>query len=409
MRHRFNYSGRQAMKKRLRPTVALVVESSRSYGRRMLRGIAQYSRAKANWSLLHEEMTLDASLPHWLAGAKVSGVIARVDTHTLESLRQLAVPIVDVRCRNLYPGIPQVETDDNAVAQLAFNHLRDCGFRKFAFCGFRDAHYSENRLTHFGELCRNGGFPLSIYETDSTTKQITSIERAGVTDVAALSKWLGSLEPATGLFVCNDIRGQQVLNACRNSGILVPDDIGVVGVDDDSTICPLCDPALSSVRPDAERVGYRAAEVLNDLILGGSERTSVELVPPIAVTQRLSTQVSAVEDRELARVCRFIREHACDGIDVNAVVEFSSISRRTLERRFRQELGRTPHQELMLVQVARVKQLLEESSFTLEEIASMTGYSHPERLGVVFKRETGSTPGDYRRRQKRGIGKVATT
>ncbi len=366
----------------------------------MLRGIAKYSSAQGNWSLLHEEMTIDAPLPTWLAGAQVSGVIARVDTHTIEPLRRLGVPIVDVRCRNSYRGIPQVETDDGAVSQLAFNHLQDRGFRKFAFCGFRDVHYSETRLRHFSELCANAGFPLAVYQTDSATQPITSIERAGVTDVHSLSQWLQSLEPATGLFVCNDIRGQQVLNACRNLGILVPDEIGVVGVDDDGTICPLCDPTLSSVRPDAERVGYRAAEVLNELILGASAHSTVELVPPIGVTQRMSTQVSAVEDRELARVCRFIRQHACEGIDINDVVEFSSLSRRALERRFRQELDRTPHQELMLVQVTRVKQLLRESSFTLETIARMTGYSHPERLGVVFKRETGMTPGEYRRQQK---------
>lgn len=388
------------MKKKQPLTVALMVESSRSYGRRILRGIAKYSSAQGNWSLLHEEMTIDAPLPDWLAGAKVSGVIARVDTHTIEPLRKLGVPIVDVRCRNSYRGIPQVETDDGAVAQLAFNHLQDRGFRKFAFCGFRDVHYSETRLRNFSEFCVNAGFPLSIYQTDSETKPISSIERAGVTDVHSLTQWLQSLEPATGLFVCNDIRGQQVLNACRNSGILVPDEIGVVGVDDDATICPLCDPTLSSVRPDAERVGYRAAEVLNELIQGGPEHALVELVPPIGVTQRMSTQVSAVEDRELARVCRFIRQNACEGIDIKDVVEFSSLSRRALERRFRQELDRTPHQELMLVQVARVKQLLQEDSFTLETIARMTGYSHPERLGVVFKRETGVTPGEYRRQQK---------
>lgn len=392
------------MKKIERRRVALVVESSRSYGRNLLRGIAQYSRKQGNWSLLHEEMTIDASLPHWLAGAGVSGVIARVDTLTLAPLRKLGVPIVDVRCRNSHTGIPQVETDDCAVAELAFHHLCERGFRKFAFCGFRDAHFSDVRLRHFREFCAVADYPLSVYETDGETKTITSIERAGVTDVKSLSKWLVSLDPATGLFVCNDIRGQQVLNACRNSGILVPDEIGVVGVDDDDAICPLCDPTLSSVRPNAERVGYRAAEVLEELMQGQCEHVSVELVQPIGVTQRMSTQVSAVEDRELARVCRFIREHACEGIDIKDVVEFSTLSRRALERRFRQELDRTPHQELMSIQIARVKQLLDETSVKLEEIASMTGYSHPERLGVVFKRETGMTPGEYRRKQDHAPG-----
>ncbi|WP_404308866.1 AraC family transcriptional regulator [Neorhodopirellula lusitana] len=387
-----------------RRRVALIIESSRSYGRNLLRGIAQYSRTHGNWSLMHEEMTIDASLPQWLAGAGVNGVIARVDSHTLDPLRQLSIPIVDVRCRNAHTGIPQVETDDRAVARLAYQHLSERGFQRFAFCGFREAHYSYNRLRFFRECCEASGKSLAVYETDGATKPITSIERAGLTDDLALSRWLKTLQPATGLLVCNDIRGHQVLAACRDAGILVPDELGVVGVDDDDVICPLCDPPLSSVRPDAERVGYRAAAVLDELMQGNPVHDTMELVPPVTVTQRMSTQVSAVEDRELARVCRFIREHACDGIDVNDVVEYSALSRRALERRFRQELDRTPHQELMNVQVARVKQLLKETSLKLEQVSRMAGYSHPERLGVVFKRETGMTPGEYRRQANHAGG-----
>lgn len=120
-------------------------------------------------------------------------------------------------------------------------------------------------------------------------------------------------------------------------------------------------------------------------------------VPPKEIVQRLSTQVNAVEDRELARVSRFIREHACDGIDVSDVAQFTSLSRRQLERRFRNELKRSLHEEITANQIDRVKQLLRESTMTLEQIAPLAGYSHKERLSAVFKRETGQTPGEYRR------------
>ena len=213
-----------------------------------------------------------------------------------------------------------------------------------------------------------------------------------------MSAWLASLARPTGLFVCNDIRGQQVLNACRGLDLTVPDDIAVIGVDDDDAICPLSDPPLSSVRPDAERVGYQAAETLHAMMNGKPAPTSVQYVSPTTVVQRMSTQALAVEDREVARVCRFIREHACDGIDVNDVAEFTSLSRRQLERRFRNELNRTPHEEITAAQVAKVKQLLVETRMTLEQIASLAGYSHKESLSAVFKREVGETPGEYRRR-----------
>ncbi len=215
-------------------------------------------------------------------------------------------------------------------------------------------------------------------------------------DIEPMSKWLAKLERPTGLFVCNDIRGQQVLNACRTAEIAVPDDIGVIGVDDDDAICLLCDPPLSSVRPDAERVGYRAAELLNQMLAGAESNTSVEYVPPKSVSERLSTKVVAVEDVELARVCRYIRQHACDGINVGDVAQYSSLSRRQLERRFQDELGRTPHEQITAIQIDRVKQLLRETDMTLEQIAPKAGYSHKESLSAVFKRETGLTPGEYR-------------
>ena len=118
------------MKPESRSGVALLVEASRAYGRELLRGVALFARTHAKWSLLHQEMTLDSGVPDWLMNAQVRGVIARVDTHTIDPLRKLNVPIVDVRCNHKFPGIPQVETDNRRVAKLAFQHLWDRGFRR---------------------------------------------------------------------------------------------------------------------------------------------------------------------------------------------------------------------------------------------------------------------------------------
>jgi LacI family transcriptional regulator len=386
------------MQPRTRKNVALIIESSRSYGRSLLRGIAQFSRTKGNWSLLHEEMTIDATLPSWLAESEVDGIIARLDNHIIDPLRRLNIPIVDVRCRRNYTGIPQVETDDRAVARLVFEHLWQRGFRRFAFCGYRGAHYSETRLSCFREMVSAENCPLSVYETDGASEAaLTSIERSGVLDVKPLSKWLSGLQAPTGLFVCNDIRGQQALNACRKLRISVPDDLGVIGVDDDDAICPLSDPPLSSVRPNAERIGYRAAESLAGLMNGEASSINTEYIPPTGVAQRLSTQVIAVEDREVAQACRFIRENAGTRIDVSDVAKLTRLSRRQLERRFRIALNRTPHQEITAAQIARVKQLLIETDLTLEQLAPLAGYDYKEHLSVVFKRETGETPGQFRR------------
>lgn len=386
------------MKFNTRPAVALHVESSRAYGREMLQGVALYARTRSDWSLLHQEMALDSDLADWIRNSAVSGVIARVDTHTVDALRELNVPIVDVRCHRQFPGIPQVDTDNHQVAELAFQHLWDRGFRRFAWCGYQFATYSDERLEAFRELVASSGHPLSVYESRSELNtSLTTIEQGGITDVEPLSEWLTSLERPTGLFVCNDIRGQQVLNVCRKLRIAVPDDIAVIGVDDDEAVCQLSDPPLSSVRPDAASVGYRAAEILDGMMQGVLAPQDIEAIPPTRVVERLSTQVVAVTDRELARVCRFIRENACRDIKVGDITQFSSLSRRQLERRFREELGHTPHEEITAVQVRRVKQLLTETEMTLEQIAPLAGYKHKESMSAVFKRETGETPGEYRR------------
>jgi len=382
-----------------RPKVALLVESSRSYGRGLLRGIARYARTYTNWSLLHQEMTIDAQPPHWLTEIPVDGVIARVDAHNVDSIRRLKAPIVDVRCRRAFTGIPRVDTDDCQVAQLAFEHLYQRGFRRFAFCGFQYTHYSDARKKHFAQRVAETGCTLSVYDSPAQPgAPVTNTEEAGLVDNEALSQWLKGLVPPTGLFVCNDIRGQQLLNVCRSLGLVVPDDLAVIGVDDDDTICPLSDPPLSSVRPDVEQVGYRAAQRLEQMMLGGQVVEDVEYIPPVDVVQRLSTQAEAIEDRELSRVCRFIRQHACQGIDVHDVSEFSSLSRRQLERRFRELLGRSPKEEITAVQIGRVRQLLAETELTLEAISPLAGYTHKESLCAVFKRETGETPSEYRRR-----------
>lgn len=356
-----------------------------------------FARTQVDWSLLHQEMMLDSELPDWIEQAGINGVIARVDTHTIAPLRHLRVPIVDVRCNRKFQGVPQVETDNEAVARLAFEHLWERGFRKFAFSGFRFASYSLARRDHFHNMVREAGCELSIYESGgSPSGTLTAQEQSGVYDLQQMAEWIDSLDRPTGILVCNDIRGQQLMNACRSVNVSIPDDIGVIGVDDDDAICMMCDPTLSSVRPNAERVGYRAAEVLHGMLSGIAPEQETEYITPLSVTERQSTQVVAVEDEELARVCRFIRMAACDGINVADVVDFSSLSRRPLERRFREELDITPRELITDIQIQRVKQLLRETDMTLEQISKRTGYSHKERLSAVFKRETGQTPGCYR-------------
>lgn len=388
-----------------RPKVALLIESSRSYGRGLLRGIASYAHLHTNWSIVHQELSSDAITPEWLHNSNVEGILARIENPaTIQIIEQLGVPTVDLRCLFDIDRVPKVETDDEQVAQLAFDHLVDRGFRRFAFCGFESANYSVRRRDFFRSIAETHGYPLTVYESPSQKMCNTAqIEIAGLFDTESLRRWLETLQPPTGLFVCNDIRGQQVLDQCREAEISVPEDVGVIGVDDDDVICPLCDPPMTSVQPDTHRVGFMAAEILAEMMHGKSIDSSTAYVAPLGVVERLSTQVVATDDREVAKACRFIRQYACDGIDVADVAQATSLSRRQLERRFRMALDRTPADEITKHKIARAQQLLRETDLSLEKIADRAGYSHTESLCTAFRREAQETPNTYRKRNRRRL------
>jgi LacI family transcriptional regulator len=199
-----------------------------------------------------------------------------------------------------------------------------------------------------------------------------------------------------GILAAYDIRGQRVLDACRGAGLAIPDEVAVLGVDNDELLCELASPPLSSVMPNTLRTGYEAAALLDRMMRGEAVRPVAHLIPPVGVVARQSTDVLALEDRAVAQAVRFIREHACEGINVGDVLQGVTLSRRVLEQRFRRLLGRTPREEILQVRLARVKQLLTETDLTLYQVAERTGFEHVEYLSVVFKRETGRTPRQFR-------------
>jgi LacI family transcriptional regulator len=219
-------------------------------------------------------------------------------------------------------------------------------------------------------------------------------------DVAAeareLARWLKELPKPVGIMACYDIRGQQVLDACRGAGLAVPDEVAVIGVDNDTLLCELASPPLSSVIPNAHRAGYEAAALLDKLMEGKRVPATARLIAPLGIAERQSTDVLAVDDRNVARAVQFIREHACEGINVSDVLRVVPLSRRVLEQRFQRLLGCTPREEILHVRLARVKQLLGETELPLYLVAERTGFEHVEYLSVVFKRETGRTPSAWR-------------
>lgn len=391
-----------------RRTIALLIESSRAYGRGLLRGIAKYANGPANWGLLHQEWELDEKMPAWLVKGSCDGVIARIETTAqLRALRKLAVPVVDLRGLRRYPDTPLIETDDQVVSRLAADHLLARGFRSLAYCGIAGANYSSNRRQHYVDYLRGVGIEPLIYEGLAVPRGATTRQRESeaMFHERELGHWLEKLPKPIGMMACNDIRGRQVLSACRDRKILVPDEVAVIGIDNDEVLCELANPPLSSVIPATERIGYEASELLDRMLRGKAPGFELQLVQPLGIATRRSTDIMAIEDPVIKTAIQFIRENVCANIKVPDVLEFlsqrlpdQSISRSTLERKFFHLLGRSPKDEILRVRIERIRQLLLETNDSVATIASSVGMDHAEHLSAIFKRETGDTPGAYRLR-----------
>ena len=383
-----------------RPKIALLIESSRVYGRGLLRGIAGYARTHGPWSFYYHERSLGGEAPDWMKDWRGDGIIVRADNMRLvETVRDLGLPTIDLSGRFHLPDIPQIDTNDREVVRLAAQHLIDRGFRQFAYFGFPGLGYSDNRQRFFTEHLSELGIEPHVFDIPMASPELdtSSIEESGMMQQRLISEWLMSLPKPIGIMACNDLRARHLLDTCREIALRVPDDVAVLGVDNDLEICELSDPPLTSIEPNTERIGFEAAALMASMLAGGHAPEQTLFVDPISVVTRRSTDVLAISDTELVRAVSYIRENACQGITVTDVLREVSISRSSLERRFAKVFDTSPKAEIIRVRLARVKQLLVETDYSLPIIADMTGFSHAEYMSALFRSKIGTTPGGYRR------------
>ncbi len=394
-----------------RMRIALLIESSRAYGRGLLRGIAAYA-CRTNWALFHQDWGLSEGVPDWFRDWQGDGIIARLDSLRLvREVQEKGLPTVDLRGAYSVEGIPVINSNQQAVARLALEHLLERKFQHYAFCGFTGVNYSDQRCQHFVEGVRKAGYDVAVYENPwrSPAASTPETEAKGLLAEHSLADWLRSLPKPVGLMASNDIRAQQVLRVCAEHGLSIPDEVAVVGVDNDDLLCELCIPPLSSVEPDTKTIGYNAAALLDQMLQGSTPPVEAPPVCPVGVVARQSTDVVAVDDADLAAAVRFIREHACEGISVDDVLQHVQLSRSTLARRFQALMGRSAKAEILRVRLGRAKQLLRSTDCSLAEIAELTGFGYPANLSDAFSNETGQTPGQYRAELRAVTSAVSTT
>jgi LacI family transcriptional regulator len=383
-----------------------MIETSTVYGRNLLQGITRYLRSHRSWSIYLEQREVDTVPPGWLRTWRGDGVISRwSDPHVVESLGRQDLAAVDLSDRRPPFGLARINSDDRAIGRLGAEHLLERDFRSFAYCGFSGELWAVRRAEAFFGTLVEAGHECRRYDSPWTGAG-AHVQEA---EQAKIGGWLRSLPRPVGIMACNDVRGIDVINACQTHGLKVPDEVAVVGVDDDVLLCEICSPPLSSIVPNIERIGYEAAALLDRLMEGERAECEEKFIAPLGVTDRQSTDVLSVGDPALGTAVRFIRENACHGITVADVLDQLIISRSTLERSFRSTFGRSPQAEIRSVQLARARQLLAETDHPVHRIAELVGFEHVEYFNVVFKREIGQTPGHYRRQARAHNGGAPET
>lgn len=370
--------------------VAVLQEFTNIDGMLRHRGIARYAHQHADWHLLHFVQTGLACLSE-KQKKNVDGIISgSTSGRLLEQYHRLGLPTVYMIQTSKPHGVPMVCADNAAVGRLAAEHLLGLGLRNFAYLELPMAPDNDFRRDSFASTLLTAGYPCrSLYferwwDADAFEAYVSQVQ-----------KWLQTLDTPLGVMTFCDYVTVSFMSAVKVAGYRVPDDVAVVGVDDDIR-CEFCKPMLSSINLNADRIGYEAAALLDRLLQGEPAPDQPILIPPLGVMVRASTDMLAVEDEKVAAALRLIRLEATDGLHVLELAERLETSERSLELKFRQCLGRTPQEELWRVRTEKAKKLLAETDWTLVRIAVETGFSSASHLSRVIKQETGQTPKNYR-------------
>lgn len=381
-----------------RPAVALLIETSNAYARGLLWGIVSYIRTHQPWSIYLPEQGRGDSSADWLLRWRGDGLIARIENARIAALvARTALPVVDVSAGRYLPNVPCVETDNETIAEAAVDHFVERGFRNLAFYGEPVFAWSNERQQYFQQIVTQRGLRCFLFKPSSSRGRMKVLSARQQQELA---EWVRSLPKPAGVFACYDIKAQQLLEVCRTLGLAVPEELAVLGADNDELLCNLTTPPLSSVILNPHRTGYEAAALLDRLLSGHKVPPEVTPIAPLGIQTRQSSDTLAIDNRDVAAAIRFIREHACAGINVEDVLSAVPLSRRVLESLFRKYLGCTPHEEIVRLKVERVKLLLAETDLGMTEIARRAGFHHVEYLSAAFKKTVGVSPRQYRRRSQ---------
>lgn len=380
---------------RIPKRVAILVDTSTTWGREIIAGIHRYSQECGNWELFVEPRGLEQRRwlpPEW----KGDGVIARVGFVDLaKRLKQMKLPVVNVSAITLPKvNFPRVVSDQEAAASLAAEHLLARGFRSFGYFSLLGLEYVTEHQRAFGDALRLAGHRCEVF----AVQPHLGSEPTWNLDMKRLGIWLKGLPKPLAVFTWNSSSARDLIYACQRSGLAVPEEIAVLSGSDDELFCEVTPVPISAVRLHSEQIGYRAAEELDEMMSNpGANLQQEVLIAPRGVMERRSTDTLAVDDAAMVKALRFIREDPSRVMTVTDVARKAGLCRRALELRFQNLLGRTPAAEIRRVRIDHAIYLLQQTNLSVATVAERSGFSSPEYMASVFKSQLAKSPLHFRK------------
>jgi LacI family transcriptional regulator len=376
--------------------VGLVVPSG---WRQMIEGVVRYAYPQHQWRVKWFSGWGGTDLVADAFREKFDGMIVTEDRPGLADA-VAAGPWPTVLASDSFgnAAIPAVDVDNDAVGQLAAQYLLNRGFERFVVCGDPSMYFSRLRCRSLVRAITDAGKTAVPFEQKLMESDIAQ---------AALGNLLVGLAKPLAVFCESDWVAKHVADVCHMRSLRVPEDVAILGVGNDELICQLTFPPLSSVMYPVELIGHEAARLLDTLMAGGRRPAAPLLLPPLGITTRASTDILAIDDADLADALQFIREHAAEPISIRSILERVPIGRRTLEKKFRRLLGRSPLEEIQRIRLEKAKLYLAGTEMLIPDVAKQCGFADARRFATVFRQTFHSTPTAYRANSRNAVGPPA--
>ena len=375
------------MKSLIRKNVILLIERSGPLSHSLVKGIMRYSNHHLEWSFCRESsyQNRQKGMVKW----QVDGVIAHVlDSKMAQKIIPSEVPAVVKGVNEIVPNMANIIIDIKALSEMAFEHLKDHGFKSFAFVGFEEELWSRELADYLQQR----------YAADVYMEQKSRVRQSYKKELERITQWLDLLKKPVGITVGNDDCGRHVIDACKHAGYRIPAEVGIINVEDNEGISDWTCPPMSSIQLNTEKAGYETAELLDKLILGQEVDCQKIIIHPIGVIARQSTDICCIDDPEIRKAMEYIKSNFEKPIQSNDVIKATTISRRALYDRFKQVMGHSINDELRRVRVEKIAKLLVETDLSISQIVNQCRYTSFRNVSRYFKREKGMSLLQYRQK-----------